>query len=196
MGDLIRLVEFFWTFQGEGENWGRRAFFVRMPFCNLKCSWCDTEFNKFTKYTMEQLKEAALMEPSRFAVLTGGEPMLNKDSPRVVRLLKDLGFQIAVETNGTAPIIEGIDFVTISPKADAGYKVHMDALLKAHEIKLVVDKYFDREVPQRFESSQARLTLSPEFNDFLINVKTIEEYIKENPRWRISLQTHKFMKVR
>lgn len=197
---MLRLVEWFWTFQGEGYHWGRRALFVRVPFCNLTCSWCDTEFNKFEKITEEDFIEFAKAEPTRFAVLTGGEPMLNKQSPRIVEILKSLGFEIACESNGTAAIIDGIDFVTISPKREADYKIHADAAMKANEVKIVVDDGFDFDVCRNIQDQDwtklVRLSLSPEFGNFNQSIKRIEDFIKENPRWRISLQTHKWIGVR
>lgn len=200
MTELIRLVEMFWTFQGEGANWGRRALFVRMPFCNLKCTWCDTEFNKFEKFTEQQIIDFASQEPCRFAVITGGEPMMNKDTPRVIKILKDLGFEIACETNGTFPIYDGIDFVTVSPKRDAGYSVHPSVIEKINELKIVVDHGFDFKVCTDFEfiglSSTCRKTLSPEYGFFKLNVDQITRFIQENPKWRISLQTHKWLGVR
>lgn len=197
---MLRLVETFWTFQGEGTNWGRRAFFVRMPFCNLKCSWCDTEFNKYETLDEEEFRRRATEEPGRFAVLTGGEPMMNKQSPRVIEILKELGFEIAVETNGTFPILQGIDFVTVSPKRDAKFEIHPDAALRVNELKFVVDEGFDLEILKRYQDYEwtklVRLTLSPEFGNFEASLERMTAFIKENPRWRISLQTHKWMKVR
>lgn len=197
---MLRLVETFWTFQGEGAHAGRRAFFVRMPFCNLKCSWCDTEFNKYETFTEEEFRAQALAEPTRFAVLTGGEPMMNKQSPRVIEILKELGFEIATETNGTFPILDGIDFVTVSPKRDAAFEIHADAALKVNELKFVIDEPFDMEILKRFQEMDwtklVRLSVSPEFGNFDASIEKMTAFIKENPRWRISLQTHKWMKVR
>ncbi len=197
---MLRIVEMFWTFQGEGSHAGRRALFVRMPFCNLSCSWCDTSFNHYTKISEEEFLFFAQQEPTRFAVLTGGEPMLNKQSPRVVELLRGLGFEIATETNGTAAIIDGLSFVTVSPKRDAQYKIHADAALKANEIKVVVDEGFDfqvlKDIQEQDWTRNVRLSLSPEFGNFKNSIPMIEQFIKENPRWRVSLQTHKWIGVR
>ena len=74
----LNINDAFWTFQGEGANAGKRALFVRMPFCNLACTWCDTEFNSFKRWSLNEFNDLATSEPSRFAVITGGEPMLNK----------------------------------------------------------------------------------------------------------------------
>lgn len=196
---MLRLVEWFWTFQGEGANWGRRALFVRLPFCNLKCSWCDTEFNKFQTISEADFIQFAESEPARFAVITGGEPAMNKQTPRIIELLKGIGFELAIESNGTFAIPQGFDFVTVSPKRDADYRIHPAALNSAHEFKFVVDDGFDFEQLRIFQDQvrpDQRLTLSPEFNAFKLNVSRIESFIKENPRWRLSLQTHKWIGVR
>jgi 7-carboxy-7-deazaguanine synthase len=192
----VNINDVFWTVQGEGENWGRRALFVRMPFCNLSCSWCDTSFNTFKKWTEAEFKQFAQLETGRFAVLTGGEPSMNKHSPVVIKWLKDLGFEIAIESNGTFPIPEGIDFITVSPKRDADYDVHPSNWDRVDEFKYVVDEGFDFKILERHNNQhRPRLSLSPEYNNFHNSLKLITEYTKEHPRWRISLQTHKWMKV-
>ncbi len=194
----LNLVDVFHTFQGEGFHAGRRALFIRMPFCNLKCSWCDTEFNKFKTWTSQTFLDFASSEPCRFAVVTGGEPMMNKQTPSVINLLKDLNYEIACETNGTFPIVDGIDFVTCSPKRDSSpsYFVHPEALANIAEFKYVVDKDFDFSILSRHDLSDGRrYSLSPEFNSMKENLVLIQNFIKENPNWKISLQTHKWMGV-
>lgn len=197
----LRLVEWFWTYQGEGANWGRRAFFVRLPFCNLKCSWCDTEFNKFVVVSEKDFLKDARAEKTKFAVLTGGEPTMNKQTPRIISLLKQFEFELAIETNGNFPIPANIDFVTCSPKRDAGWLIHPDVIPKINELKYVVDDGFDFGMLAELEKQDwtrlvPRLTLSPEFNNFQINIAKITDFLKEHPRWRMSLQTHKWIGVR
>lgn len=197
---MVRINDLFWTFQGEGHFSGRRALFVRMPFCNLNCSWCDTSFNNWKKITKEDFAKVAQEEKSRFAVLTGGEPSINKDSPKVIEWLKEMDFFIAIETNGTFKVPSGIDFVTLSPKSDADFYVHPETVPRVSELKLVVDRYFDPEVAKRLYNElimySPYFTLSPEFNELETNFKTIEEFIKENPQWKYSLQTHKWLKIK
>lgn len=199
---MIHINDLFWTFQGEGVHAGRRALFIRMPFCNLACSWCDTTFDKFKPWTEDDLIEAMKSEPGTFAVITGGEPTMHKHTPRVIELLKQCGFQIAVESNGTKPIPERIDFVTVSPKRFSGekgmpeYFIHDDAMAKASEFKYVVDRYFDFSTLLKHDVTDGRrYSLSPEFGEFTENLNKIFDYIKEHPEWRISLQTHKWMAI-
>lgn len=202
MNALLKINEMFNTFQGEGFHAGRRALFVRMPDCNLDCSWCDTEWKSFKEYSEEQFMDFIQQEKSKFAVLTGGEPLMNKQLPRVINYLKSSGFEVAVETNGTMPPQAGIDWVTCSPKRDAAYKIHPKLAPRVKEYKYVVDKDFDFKILERHNIGQPlftpgrRLYLSPEFGELHENLEKIFNYIKENPNWRISLQTHKTMGIR
>lgn len=195
---MIQIVDIFWTFQGEGYNSGRRALFVRLPFCNLSCAWCDTEFNTFKTYSKEQFEEICTQEQARFAVITGGEPTMSKNFAPVYDLLKAHGFEIAVESNGTFPPPAGDYWLTVSPKREqkvhAPYFVHPETFSKVSEFKYVIDDDFDFEVLKRHNAG--KLYLSPEFNNLEKNLNSIFDYIKENPQWKISLQTHKWMNIK
>lgn len=197
---MIQIVDIFWTFQGEGRQSGRRALFVRLPFCNLQCSWCDTEFNTFKNYTEDQIKKIALSEKARFAVITGGEPMMSKNFKPVHKILYDLNFKIAVESNGTFKPIDLDYWLTVSPKREQKihppYYVQPDAMAEASEFKYVVDKDFDFSILDRHKKTTQLKYLSPEFNDFKNNLQKIFKYIERNPEWRISLQTHKWMDIK
>jgi 7-carboxy-7-deazaguanine synthase len=193
---MLNINNVFFTFQGEGQYAGTRALFVRMPFCNLKCPWCDTEFNSYKEWDEAEFEKFITSEQTRFAVVTGGEPMINKHTHLVVKLLKKHGYYIACETNGNFPIVPGIDFVTCSPKRDAKepYFVHPAAWDKVSEFKYVVDDRFDFEILKRHKTGP-RLSLSPEFNKMKESLEKIQAYIKEHPEWKISLQTHKWMDI-
>jgi 7-carboxy-7-deazaguanine synthase len=199
---LIKLVDLFWTLQGEGFHAGRRALFLRLPFCNLQCPWCDTEFNKFTEWNEEVVEQFALGEKSRFAVITGGEPSKSAELPKVIEILKAHKFEIAIESNGHFPIDSRIDFVTISPKRfhKTPYFICNDAFERADEFKYVVDEGFDWRVLERHNDEidfpkGRHYSLSPEFNRFEKSVEEIINYIKEHPQWKLSLQTHKIIKM-
>jgi len=199
---IFNINDVFWTVQGEGQNMGRRALFVRLPFCNLECSWCDTTFNSFEKWDEGKFLDFALQEKARFAVITGGEPMLNKHAKPIVELLLDRGFNVACESNGTAPVNAPYDFITVSPKRFSNaigrepYYVNEETFKQVHEFRYVVDDQFDFSILNRHDTTDGRrYSLSPEFNQFDKNVVKILDYVKENPRWRISLQTHKWLKI-
>lgn len=189
--------DLFWTIQGEGRHAGRRALFVRMPHCNLACSWCDTKFDTHEKWSVDAFMAFAAKEPARFAVVTGGEPLMHAHTPRVVELLKSQGFTVACETNGTKPPNAEFDWVTCSPKRDAEFFVDQKLYSKVSEFKYVVDSEFDFKVLDRHNDDRGPVhhSLSPEYGDFARNATKIIDYIKENPKWRLSLQTHKWVGV-
>lgn len=194
--------EVFWTIQGEGRWTGRRALFLRLPYCNYECPWCDTEFNSFKQWSKEEVLEFCNQEPSRFAVITGGEPLAHKHLPRLVELLKSQGFYIACETNGSLPAPEGIDFISCSPKSYTKgklppYFVHPDLKNRVSEWKYVVDDLFDMELLKKHKDPKkgVRYSLSPEYNKMDKNLLKIIEYMKENPQWQLSLQTHKWIGI-
>jgi 7-carboxy-7-deazaguanine synthase len=193
---VLHINDVFWTFQGEGFHAGTRALFVRMPFCNLECSWCDTTFDTFKKWTEPEFAEFATRESARFAVITGGEPMMHKHTQDVINLLRSLGFYIQCETNGTFPVKAGIDWICVSPKRDANYKIDLFTFKAAHEFKYVVDEGFNFDILKTHDTTDGRrYSLSPEFGRFTQSLEEIFAYIKEHPRWKISLQTHKWMKI-
>ncbi|MEM7646216.1 MAG: 7-carboxy-7-deazaguanine synthase QueE [Pseudomonadota bacterium] len=199
---MLKLNDVFWTLQGEGHFSGRRALFVRLPFCNYDCPWCDTEYNSYKDWTEEVFVEFAKQEPARFAVITGGEPLVNKQLHRIVGLLKDLDFYIACETNGSAPAHEDIDFVTTSPKQYTKghfnpFFIHPEIVPRTSEWKYVVDSNFDFSVLDRHQplSDQIYYSLSPEFQNMQENTRKIITYIKEHPRWQLSLQSHKWIDI-
>lgn len=198
----LQINDLFWTLQGEGRWTGRRALFIRLPFCNYNCPWCDTEYNSFKKISEEDFVSFAKQEPARFAVITGGEPMAHKDLQRIIMLLKKEGFEIACETNGSFPIPDEIDFPTISPKAYTqnkfpAYYIHEDAFKKAREIKYVVDGSFDFAILDRHlpMDSNVRYSLTPEYSQMTEQLPRILAYIQKNPQWQLNLQTHKWIEI-
>jgi organic radical activating enzyme len=168
-----------------------------MPYCNLACSWCDTSFDTFKKWTQEDLKSFALSEDARFAVITGGEPLMHKHTPLVYNLLSELGFDVAYETNGTMKPISGKAFITCSPKRDAAYVIHNELYEHVSEFKYVVDDGFDFKILDRHAKDPEHQlhSLSPEFTNMNNNLSRIIDFIKKNPRWKLSLQTHKWIGI-
>lgn len=193
----IMVNDVFWSNQGEGHNIGQRCLFVRTSGCNLSCSWCDTKHEEWFLMSLSKLRDIAVEEKSRFAVITGGEPMLTPSTPSIIRTLKDLGFYIACETNGTLPIRSGVDWVTCSPKFSGGYKVDPKTWGKVNEFKYVVDDIFDFQLLDRHDTKDDRhYYLVPEWNNKESNIERIIGYIKENPEWKLGLQAHKLMGIK
>ena len=199
--------EIFRTIQGEGAHLGRVAVFVRFSGCNLwtgreedrasaRCRFCDTDFVGGTRYdsatalvdAVEAEAEAGL---ARWVVLTGGEPALQIDKMLLVEL-RIRGFHIAVETNGTLPLLYGFDWICVSPKVPA-------ASLQQRwgdELKLVFPQaHLD---PAQFTGLRfVRLSLSPMAGPNLAeNTKAAIEYCLANPSWNLTMQAHKTWGIR
>jgi 7-carboxy-7-deazaguanine synthase len=203
--------EIFYTLQGEGANAGRPAVFCRFAGCNLwsgreedraeaVCQFCDTDFvgtdgENGGKYRTPADLVAMIAslwpegEANKFVVCTGGEPMLQIDQP-FVDALHAAGFEIAIETNGSLPVNESIDWICVSPKADAPLVV-----TKGHELKVVVPQ--DNQRLSELEKL--------DFDYFLvqpmdgpsrdINTKLAIDWCKRHPKWRLSMQTHKYLNI-
>ncbi|KVN15903.1 MULTISPECIES: 7-carboxy-7-deazaguanine synthase [unclassified Burkholderia] len=203
--------EIFYTLQGEGANAGRPAVFCRFAGCNLwtgreadrdgaVCRFCDTDFVGTDGENGGKFKDAASLaekiaslwpagEAHRFVVCTGGEPMLQLDQP-LVDALHAAGFTIAIETNGSLPVLESIDWICVSPKADAPLVV-----TKGNELKVVVPQ------DNQHLADYAKL----DFEHFLVqpmdgpsrelNTKLAIDWCKRHPQWRLSTQTHKYLNI-
>lgn len=199
----LQINDLFWTLQGEGLWTGRRALFVRLPFCNYNCPWCDTEYNSFQKISEDEFEKFCNQESARFAVITGGEPLAHKDLPRIIMLLKKMGFYIACETNGSFPVPEGIDFPTVSPKKYSQnkwpeYYIDHQTFERAKEFKYVVDSNFDFSILERHNvktNKDVRLSLTPEYSTMTEQLPKIIAYIQKNPQWQLNLQTHKWIQI-
>jgi 7-carboxy-7-deazaguanine synthase len=204
---MYAVKEIFYTLQGEGANAGRAAVFCRFAGCNLwsgretdrakaDCTFCDTDFvgtdgeggGKFP--SAQELADAVLAAwqggaDQRFVVLTGGEPALQVDPP-LIDALHGHGFAVAIETNGTLPLPAGLDWVCVSPKAGTALRQ-----TSGDELKLVYpqpglspDSLAALDFPRRF--------LSPmDGPDLAANTAAAVAYVKANPLWRLSVQTHK-----
>ena len=196
---MYRVNDIFYSLQGEGHNTGRAAVFIRFAGCNLRCSFCDTEFDTYREMTAEEIVASINTYSARFVVLTGGEPTLQVDEA-FVDLLHQHGFEVAMESNGTRPAPKNLDWLTVSPKISGEkWKVESGWRLP-DEVKVVFD---EDTVPETYLPSPSTLSLSPilylqpgdtgnaERNAIIIN--RCIDYIKEHPQWRLSLQTHKLI---
>jgi organic radical activating enzyme len=194
---MKRINDIFYSLQGEGHNTGRAAVFIRFAGCNLRCSFCDTEFDTYREISDEQILEAISQYPARFVVLTGGEPTLQVDEA-FVELLHQHGYEVAMESNGTRPAPQNLDWLTVSPKVRSE-KLEVKSEKLADELKVVFD---ETTAPESYLSLLTShfsplLFLQPcDTGDAARNetiVARCVEYIKEHPWWRLSLQTHKLV---
>ena len=204
--------EIFLTLQGEGAHAGRAAVFCRFAGCNLwngreedrasaVCQFCDTDFvgtdgtlgNRYA--TAEGLADTIARQwtgdhCNRYVVLTGGEPLLQVDTP-LIAALHARGFKIAVETNGTIEAPEGLDWICVSPKAGAQL-----VLRAGHELKLVYPQKGAE--PENFAGlAFERFSLQAmDGPDVVENAARAVEYCLRHPQWRLSVQTHKSLGIR
>jgi 7-carboxy-7-deazaguanine synthase (Cx14CxxC type) len=204
--------EIFKTLQGEGAQMGRAAVFCRFSGCNLwsgretdrakaVCSFCDTDFvgtdgSGGGRFADADALAGAIEEEwrggaaNRYVVLTGGEPLLQVDQP-LVDALHARGFEVGIETNGTQPAPSGLDWVCVSPKADTELVLHA-----GNELKLVYPQA--KAAPERFEHLDfEHFFLQPmDSPETAANLEAAIAYCTNNPRWRLSLQSHKMIGIR
>lgn len=206
------IKEIFYSLQGEGRRAGRPAVFCRFTGCNLWsgreedraksiCRFCDTEFvgtdgslgGKFNK-AAELADRIASLWPNgqhrRYVVLTGGEPLLQVDS-QLIEALHSLGFEVAVETNGSIAAPEGIDWLCVSPKANAPWVLRTGNELKLAypQQDLLPEAIFDCE----FDHYLIQPIDGPEIST---NIRSAIAFCQANTMWNLSLQTHKILKIR
>jgi len=184
-----KINDIFYSLQGEGHNVGRPAVFVRFAGCNLRCPFCDTEFDSFREMTGEDILTAISAYPARFVVLTGGEPTLQVDES-LVDLFHQQNYIVAMESNGTRPAPQNLDWLTVSPK-EVGLQQ-----LSCQELKLVFTepaKVCDYSVKADYYYLQPCDTGDKERNAQILD--SCIEYIKFHPQWRLSLQTHKLIGI-
>lgn len=204
--------ECFLTVQGEGGQAGRAAVFLRFAGCNLWnglerdrpgaiCDFCDTDFVGTDGDGGGKFVDAAALaehvqarwiggEGDRLVVCTGGEPLLQLDAA-LIAALHARGFAVAVETNGTVAAPDGLDWICVSPKADAPV-----VQTRGHELKLVFPQA--KAMPERFEHLDfERFWLQPmDGPDQAANTAAAVAWCLQHPRWRLSVQTHKYIGVR
>lgn len=185
------IIEIFDTVQGEGTLVGIPATFIRLAGCNLSCSWCDTKVSWIAdnkkRLTIGQILEKIGCD---LIVITGGEPLLHDLQP-LIQALKSAGKQIAIETNGTMPRPEGVDWVACAPKYQNGYKIHPE--LYPDELKYVVSEEFSLDViaPEYYGTTEISIWLQPEWNDERTAIKRALELVQQHQWLRMGLQSHK-----
>ena len=201
---MKRINNIFYSLQGEGRNTGRAAVFIRFAGCNLRCSFCDTEFESYREMSNEEiLAEVEALRPQTsdlrpLLVLTGGEPTLQVDET-FVDFLHQHGYEVAMESNGTRPAPKNLDWLTVSPKESGQWKVDGGKRLP-DEIKVVFDEHTVENLsslhtlhPSQLLYLQPCDTGDPERNKAI--TQACVEYIKQHPQWRLSLQTHKLIDI-
>ena len=194
----MKVNEIFYSLQGEGYYAGTAAVFVRLSGCNLRCPFCDTQHESGIEMSDEEIAKEAAKYPARLVVITGGEPSLQL-TKSLVDALHDEDKFVAVETNGTRRLPSNVDWITLSPKdLFLGDEARVELSI-VDEIKVVYDGKHEPHMYSGIMCTHARFLQPCDTGDSERNaeiiVKTME-YIKKDPRWKLSLQIHKILNIR
>ncbi len=206
------IKEIFYTLQGEGARAGRPAVFCRFAGCNLwsgreadrassVCRYCDTDFVGTDGALGGKYPDAAdvaqtinrlwptTFTASKYVVFTGGEPLLQLDAA-LIAALHALGFEVAIETNGTLPVPDGVDWISVSPKTGSELVVQ-----RGNELKIVIPQA-GMNLSDYEELDFSHFFVQPMDNgDLAANTRLAVDVCLQNPRWKLSLQTHKFLQI-
>jgi len=198
--DTYPLMEHFYSVQGEGYHQGRAAYFVRLGGCDVGCVWCDVKESWNAKdhphtactEIVSYIEEAK----AQFVVVTGGEPLMY-DCEHLCKSLHSENFEIALETSGAYPVTGEWDWICVSPKK---FKAPLPKTLsRANELKVIIFNKSDFEWAEehaKLVSPECKLYLQPEWSKEKEMNPLLIEYIQSNPKWALSLQTHKYLNVR
>lgn len=193
------VMEHFYTLQGEGAFAGQAAYFIRLGGCDVGCVWCDVkeswDADVHPKMTVAEIIAAAQQYPGRIAVITGGEPSMHELKP-LTDALHLAGFRSHVETSASSPLSGDWDWVTLSPKK---FKAPLEENLHlAHELKIIVFNKSDFKWAEEYAAlvpAECKLYLQTEWDKRDEMSPLIIEFIQQNPRWQLSMQTHKYLNI-
>lgn len=194
---MLPLMESFYTIQGEGFHQGKAAYFIRLAGCDVGCVWCDVKESwDASLYPLRSIEALIPVDcPARIVVITGGEPLLHSLDP-LCDALHSKGFATHLETSGTRPLSGSWDWICLSPKK---FKAPLrEVCQQAGELKVVIFHPSDFAWAEQYAakvSPQCRLFLQPEWGRREKTTPLIVDYVKQNPQWEISLQTHKYLGV-
>jgi len=197
-GLLLPLMESFYTIQGEGYHKGSAAFFIRLGGCDVGCHWCDVKDSWDSKiHPPTNINEIVsnVKKNSDTVVVTGGEPLMWDMSP-ITKLLKDNNIRTHIETSGAYKFSGIWDWICLSPKKNK--KPLNKIYLKADELKMIIYNLDDlkfAENESKKVSSSCLLYLQPEWSKREKVMPIIVDYVMKNPKWKVSLQTHKYLNI-
>ena len=198
-GNRLPLVEDFYTIQGEGFHTGKPAYFIRLGGCDVGCAWCDAKYawnpRLYPPTDISTVVERAVACDAKSIVITGGETLLYPLAP-LPEQLKERGLKIFIETSGSPPISGTFDWVCLSPKRNL--PPLDEAFTRADELKVIIGSTADFEWAEQNAAKVGKeclLYLQPEWSVSEQMMPEIVEYAKRNPKWSISIQSHKFMHI-
>lgn len=196
---ILPVMEDFYTIQGEGYFQGYAAYFIRLGGCDVGCVWCDVkeswDASLHPLTPIEAIKQKAIASRSPIAVITGGEPAMYDLSELTSELRKE-GLRTHIETSGVYPLSGRWDWICFSPKKFK--EPHPSIFAKADELKIIIYNKSDFNWAEEFAfkvKSDCKLFLQPEWSKEKEMLPLIVEYVKENPKWSVSLQIHKYMNI-
>lgn len=198
-GERLPLVEDFYTIQGEGYHTGKPAYFIRLGGCDVGCRWCDAKSTwnpkLYPPIDISTIIERATSCPAQAIVITGGEPLIYP-LDALTTALKEKGLEIFLETSGTHQFSGRFDWVCLSPKRH--HPPLDEAFERAHELKVIISDQSDlvwAEQSAAKVGAECMLYLQPEWSVSDEVMPWVVEYAKANPKWNISIQTHKYMRI-
>jgi 7-carboxy-7-deazaguanine synthase len=198
-GSLLPLMEEFYTIQGEGFNTGKAAYFIRIGGCDVGCHWCDVkeswDANLHPLTSINQIITNILTYKATSVVVTGGEPLIY-NLELLCKQLKENLIKTFIETSGAYQLSGDWDWICLSPKKNM--TPLPEIYLKANELKVIIFNLHDfiwAEEQSKKVNSNCYFYLQPEWSKQKELIPLIIEYVKKNPKWMISLQTHKYMNI-
>tara|TARA_B100000609_G_scaffold38404_1_gene28973 strand:- start:871 stop:1488 length:618 start_codon:yes stop_codon:yes gene_type:complete len=195
----IPVMESFYSIQGEGTHSGKPSYFIRLAGCDVNCRWCDVkdswDIHEYQYKTVHEIMDDVLKFPAETIIITGGEPLMH-DLNDLTNALKEKNKKVHIETSGTHPLSGNFDWICFSPKK---YKKPLDEFFRiSDELKIIIFNDSDfrwAEALLKKIKNNPELILQPEWSKSEKINNKILEYIKINPQWRISLQTHKYLGI-
>jgi 7-carboxy-7-deazaguanine synthase len=192
-------MESFYTLQGEGFHQGKAAYFIRLAGCDVGCVWCDVkeswDKDLYPLQSVEEIVSEAKKYPGKLIVITGGEPTLY-NLEKLTKTLQNEGFETNIETSGSSPLTGSWDWICLSPKK---FKPPLTEILtKANELKIIIFNKSDFAWAEKYAaqvSPSCKLYLQTEWEKSEMMTPLIVDYVKENPKWQLSMQIHKYINV-
>lgn len=199
-GKMLPLMEAFYSIQGEGFNTGRAAWFLRIGGCDVGCHWCDAKESWNAKLHPPTLTDKIIEtitsnNPSKCVVVTGGEP-LKYNLDYLCYHLKNKAYKTFLETSGSELMSGNWDWICLSPKKNSPPKKNLYNM--ADELKVIISDESDFEWAEynaKFVKGHCKLYLQPEWSERQNVIPKIVDYILENPKWNVCLQSHKYMNI-
>ena len=197
-GEMLPLMEEFYTIQGEGYHTGTAAYFVRIGGCDVGCHWCDVKESWNAELHPPTPTDSIVENAVKYSetiVVTGGEPLM-WDMTLLTKKLKEKGLKVHIETSGAYRLSGNWDWICLSPKKN---KLPTQTVYaNANELKVIIhnkhDFIFAEEQAEKVNSN-AILFLQPEWSKKEEMTQLIVDYVMKNPKWRVSLQTHKYLNI-